>query len=59
MSVFGSISVLSNLNDSAGFQLTMMPFQILSSVLQGIFSAGMSAWFLACFAALTVEPRTR
>lgn len=57
--LFGSISAFTNLNDSPGFQLTMMPLQITSSFLQSIFSGAMGGWFLACFAAMTVEPRAR
>lgn len=42
---------------SAGFSLAMMPLQLASSFLNGIFSAAIGSWMLACFAALSTGPR--
>ena len=53
--VFSSMSAISNLDDSATFQLMTLPLQLMSSLLSSIFSAFMTGWFLACFAALTIE----
>ncbi len=55
--VFASFSGFSNLSDSPGFALALMPMQLVSSFLNTIFSAAMACWFTACFAALTMEPR--
>ena len=55
--VFSSVSAFSNIDDSAMFQLMTLPLQLTSSILNSVFSAFMTGWFLACFAALTTEPR--
>ncbi|HUP46482.1 MAG TPA: hypothetical protein VM779_13335 [Thermoanaerobaculia bacterium] len=55
--VFASLSAVANINDSLGFQLALMPMQMVSSLVNSVFSAIVSAWFLACFAALAVEKR--
>jgi hypothetical protein len=57
--VFSSVSAFSNIDDSATFQLMTLPLQLTSSLLNSIFSAFMTGWFLASFAALTTEPRQR
>lgn len=56
---FMSISAFSNIDSSATFQLVTMPLQLASSLLSSIFSLAMTGWFLACFAALTTEMRSR
>lgn len=40
-----------------GFDLATLPLQFVGTFANTIFSAAMSSWFLACFAALTAEPR--
>ena len=53
--MFSSVSAFSNIDDSAMFQLMTLPLQLTSSLLNSVFSAFMTGWFLASFAALTVE----
>lgn len=55
--VFASISAMSGISDSPMFAVAIMPMQIVGSFANTIFSTVMAAWFLACFAALSVEPR--
>ena len=55
--VFSSISMVGGMNDSPGFALAMMPLQLIGYAVNTAFSAIIAAWFLACFATLTVEPR--
>ena len=55
--VFASISAMSGFSDSPTFALAIMPMQMIGSFANTIFSTVMAAWFLACFAALSVEPR--
>ena len=54
--VFSMFSMAGGLNDSAAYAIMMMPLQILGSILNSIFSAAVSALFLACLAALTMDP---
>lgn len=44
-------------NDSLAFNLSLLPLQVLSQLASTVFSAFMTSWFLACFAALSVESR--
>ncbi|HEY8713538.1 MAG TPA: hypothetical protein VIM68_11750 [Thermoanaerobaculia bacterium] len=53
--VVGSMSAMVSLGHHPG-GLMMIPMQFSSSILNSIFSAAVGAWFLACFAALAVEP---
>ena len=52
--VAGSFSSMAALGHQPG--LGMIPLQFTSSILQSVVSAAVGAWFLACFAALAVEP---
>lgn len=52
--VVGSMSTLVSFGHQPG--LEMIPLQFTSSILNSIFGAAVGAWFLACFAALAVEP---
>ena len=52
---FSSVSAFTNIDDSAMFQLMTLPLQLTSSILNSVFSAFMTGWFLASFAALTTE----
>jgi hypothetical protein len=55
--VFASISAISGISDSPSFALAMMPMQMIGSFANTVFSTIMGAWFLACFSALSVDPR--
>ena len=55
--VISAFSALGNVNDSAVFAVVMMPVQIVVSVLHAAFSAAVSGWFLASFAALGEDAR--
>ena len=55
--VFASISFVGGLDDSTAFALAMLPLQIAGSIGNTVFSTLMGAWFLACFAALSVDRR--
>lgn len=55
--VFASLSAGTSLYDRPSFSIALMPMQLVSSLFNTIFSAAMTSWFLACFAALTVEKR--
>jgi hypothetical protein len=55
MTVVSSFSMAFNWNTSPGFNLSVLPLQLIGSFLQTVFSAGMAAWFMASFAALTVD----
>lgn len=53
--VFASVSFVGGLNDSPGFAMAMLPLQFAGSIANSIFSSLIAAWFLACFASLTVS----
>ena len=53
--VFASISFVGGWNDSATFALALLPLQLIGSIANSIFSAVIQSWFVACFAALTVD----
>ncbi len=53
--VVGSMSAMMSFGHQPN-GLMMIPMQFSSSILNSIFSAAVGAWFLACFAALAVEP---
>lgn len=53
--LFSMFSAVSGINDSATFAIMMMPLQIIGSVLNSIFSAAVSALFMACLTALTMD----
>lgn len=55
--VFASFSAMTGISDAPSFALAVMPMQMVGSFANTIFSTIMAAWFLACFAALSVEPR--
>lgn len=55
--VFASISAMTGISDSPAFALAVMPIQLIGSFANTIFSTIMAAWFLACFAALSVDSR--
>lgn len=55
--VFASISAMTGISDSPAFALAVMPMQLIGSFANTIFSTIMAAWFLACFAALSVDSR--
>jgi hypothetical protein len=44
-------------HDSATFTFAMLPLYVLSQLGSTVFSAFMTAWFIAAFAALSVEAR--
>lgn len=44
-------------HDSAAFNLTILPMYVFSQLASTVFSSFMTAWFIACFAALSVEAR--
>ncbi len=52
-----SFSWLEALSRDATQHLFLLPLQFSSSIINSIFSAAVSCWFLACFAALAVESR--
>lgn len=54
---FASISFVGGMSDSPGYVLALMPLQLLGSFANSVFSTIVSAWFLASFAGLSVEPR--
>ncbi len=56
-SVLSSFSMGLGWHDSAAFNLTILPMYVLSQLASTVFSAFMTAWFVACFAALSVETR--
>ena len=53
--VFASISFVGGWSDSATFALAMLPLQLIGSIANSILSAIIQSWFVACFAALTVD----
>lgn len=53
--MFASVSFVGGLNDSPGFVLALLPLQLFGSLANSVFSTIISAWFLACFAGLSVE----
>jgi hypothetical protein len=53
--VVGSMSAMMSFGQHPS-GLMMIPMQFSSSILNSIFNAAVGAWFLACFAALAVEP---
>ena len=55
--MFATLSAGSGFYDTPGFSLAVMPMQLISSFINTIFSAVMTSWFLASFAALGVEGR--
>ena len=54
---FATLGAGSGFYDTPGFSLAVMPMQLVSSFINTIFSAVMTSWFLASFAALGVESR--
>ena len=52
--VAASFSSMASFGHQPG--LAMIPLQFTSSILESVISAAVGAWFLACFAALAVEP---
>jgi hypothetical protein len=55
--VLSSMSIAFPWHSSPMYNLTVLPLQIVGSLAQTIFSAAMTGWFVACFAALGVEPQ--
>jgi hypothetical protein len=53
--VVGAMSSMMSLGLGHSNSLMLIPMQFSSSILNSVFSAAVSAWFLACFAALAVE----
>jgi hypothetical protein len=56
-SVISIISMPFGWHDSATFTLAMLPLYLLSQLGSTVFSAFISAWFIASFASLSVEAR--
>ena len=55
--MFATLGAGSSFYDTPGFSLAVMPMQLVSSFINTIFSAVMTSWFLASFAALGVEEK--
>lgn len=55
--VFSGLSAMGSFGRSSSYDIMMIPLQFSSSIASSIFSAAVSAWFLACYTALAVEPR--
>jgi hypothetical protein len=55
MGLVSSFSMAFNWNTSPGFNIAVLPLQLVGSLAQTILSAAMGGWFMACFAALTVD----
>ena len=53
--VASSFSIMAQFGHSSP-SIMMIPLQVSSSIINSIFGAAIGAWFLACFAALAVEP---
>lgn len=53
--VASSFSIMAQFGHSSP-SVMMIPLQFSSSIINSIFGAAIGAWFLACFAALAVEP---
>jgi uncharacterized membrane protein len=53
--VVSSFSMMAQFGHSSP-SIMMIPLQFSSSIINSIFGAAIGAWFLACFAALAVEP---
>ncbi len=55
--VLSSFSMAFNWSRSPGFNIAVLPLQMIGSVLNTAFSAAIASWFMACMAALSVEWR--
>ncbi|HEX9161029.1 MAG TPA: hypothetical protein VF980_04910 [Thermoanaerobaculia bacterium] len=56
--LFGGLSMMAGIGrPPANMSLMFLPLQFSASIANSVFSAGISAWFLACFASLAMEPR--
>jgi hypothetical protein len=58
-SVLSTFGMTFSWHDSAAFNFSVLPLQVMSQLASTVFSAFMTSWFLACFAALSVDGLNR